>query len=266
MRTSNELAFGRLAFLGVVGALAAAGCLLTSDFDGVAGVRPATEAGPGDAGGDADTGALSPCTSGTHVVCTDFDHNGGTFPPPGWNSSIGDGGVVVLDDTTSVSPPRSLSARLEGASSPSAYITRQAFLASFKALTVSFDMRIVSCPPQGKSSTLVYVEPSTRVSYGLVFLSSGVQAIGASVNGTPTFFQLQKQVPEQTWSRVVLRIELKDTATSRLSVTVDGVTSVDTDAPGGPTKSSIQLNLGLVGGGAPTGCEVRFDNYVFDSE
>lgn len=250
-----------------LGATIAGGCLLTSDFDGVAGVRPGEAGGPDDAGTEASPG--SPCASGEHVVCTDFDHAGGAFPPPGWNSTVGDGGAMTMDDTTSVSAPRSLTARLEGANSPSGFLTRQAFLTAFKTLTVSFDMRIVSCPPQGKSITVVYVEPSTRVSFGLVFLSSGVQAVGASITttgGAPTFFQLQRQVPEQTWSHVVYRIELKDTATSHLTVTVDGATSVDSDAPGGPIKSSVQLNLGLVGNGVTTPCEVRFDNYVLDKE
>jgi len=256
----------RLAIAVAIAASVAGGCLLTSDFDNVAGDRPSAEGGT-EGGADAEAGASSPCATGDHVVCTDFDHAGGSFPPPGWNSTLGDGGVLVMDDTTSISPPRSLSARLEGANSPSAFITRQAFIASaFKTLTVSFSTRIATCPAQGKSITIAYVEPSSRVSFGLVFLSSGVQAIGASVNGTPTFFQLQKQIPEETWSKVVMRIELRDASTSHLTVTVDGATSVDTDAPGGPTKSSVQINLGLVGNGVSAPCEMRFDDYVLDRD
>lgn len=246
--------------------LAVGGCLLTSDFDGVAGVRPSTEAGPDEAGADADAGSSSPCAAGDHVVCTDFDHAAGSFPPPGWNNNVGDGGAMAMDDTTSVSPPRSLSAKLEGANGPSAFLTRQAFVTSFKTLTVSVDMRIGSCPPQGKSITILYVEPSSRVSFGLVFLSSGVQAVGASVNGAPTFTPLQRPIPEQTWSHVVWKIELRDATTSHLNLTVDGAPSVDTDAPGGTTKASVQLNVGLVGNGVTAPCDVRFDNYVVDKE
>lgn len=254
----------RLFIAVAIAASVAGGCLLTSDFDGVAGARPDGEGGA-EGGADVDAGS-SPCAAGDHVVCTDFDHAGGAFPPPGWNSNVGDGGALLMDDTTSISPPRSLSARLEGANSPSAYITRQAFIASFKTLTLAFDTRIETCPAQGKSITVAYVEPSTRVSFGLVFLSSGVQAVGASVNGVPTFFQLQKQIPEQTWSHVVLRMELRDASTSHLTVTVDGATSVDTDAPGGPAKASVQINLGLVGAGVSAPCEMRFDDYVLDRE
>jgi hypothetical protein len=266
--------FVAIAF-GAVGA--AGGCLLTSDFDGVVGTKPpaADEGGSGtdaaaDAGNGGDGGqteaAVSPCATGTHVVCTDFDEGTGGFPVPGWNNSANDGGVLTLDNTTSVTPPLSLHARVDGASSPEAYIYRQVFLPTFTALTVAVDMRIVACPPQGKSLTAIYVEPSAKASFGLVFLSSGVQAIGAGVNGAYTFFQLEQQVPDQTWSHIVYRILLKDASTSHLTLTVDGKKSVDTDAPGGALKTSVLLNLGLLGGAAPAGCEVQFDNYVLDKE
>jgi hypothetical protein len=263
----------RLPFLGAI-AFGAAGCLLTSDFDGIVGSKPtaATDGGPGtEAGGDAGDGgqaeaAISPCATGTHAVCTDFEEGTGGFPIPGWNNIAGDGGVLTLDNTTSVSPPLSLHARVDGASNPEAYIYRQVFLPTFTALTISVDMRIVACPPQGKSITIVYVEPSAKVSFGLVFLSSGVQAVGAGVNGAFTFFQLEQQVPDQTWSHIVYRILLKDASTSHLTLTVDGKKSVDTDAPGGALKTSVLLNLGLIGASAPSGCEVQFDNYVLDKE
>lgn len=261
---------------GIVAVGAAGGCLLTSNFDGVVGSRPAGgEAGAGEGGaidaGDAGTAeaAVSPCSSGgsgTHVVCTDFDMGTGGFPVPGWNNSAVDGGVLSLDDTTSVTPPLSLHARIDGNGSPAAYIYRQVFLATFTALTVSVDMRIVACPPQGKSVTVIYVEPSAKASFGLVFLSSGVQAVGAGINGAFTFFQLEQQVPDQTWSHIVYRILLKDASTSHLTLTVDGRKSVDTDAPGGALKTSVLLNLGLLGNAAPQGCEVQFDNYVLDKE
>jgi hypothetical protein len=252
---------------------AVSGCLLTSDFDGVVGVRPA-EAGQlvGDAGGDAgadataEAAATSPCATGTHVVCTDFDTAGAGFPVPGWNNVAHDGGVLTLDNTTAVSKPLSLHARADGAGTPQAYLYRQVFLATFTTLTVNVDIRIVACPPQGKSLTAIYVEPSAKTSFGFVFLSSGVQAVGAAVNGANTFFQLQQQVPDQTWSHLVYRILLKDASTSHLTVTVDGKPSVDTDAPGGAMKSTVLLNLGLLGDAAPKGCEVQFDNYVLDAE
>ncbi len=262
-----------LVAMGASAAGAASGCLLTSNFDGVVGSRPA-DGGAGDGGdgrgdgGDAGAAeaAVSPCASGTHVVCTDFDMGTGGFPVPGWNNSALDGGVLTLDNTTSVTAPLSLHARIDGASSPEAYIYRQVFLPTFTALTVSVDMRIVACPPQGKSVTIVYVEPSAKASFGLVFLSSGVQAVGAGINGAFTFFQLEQQVPDQTWSHLVYRILLKDASTSHLTLTVDGKKSVDTDAPGGALKTSVLLNLGLLGNAAPKGCEVQFDNYVLDKE
>ena len=52
----------------------------------------------------------------------------------------------------------------------------------------------------------------------------------------------------------------------KVRATVDGATSVDTDAPGGPAKASVQINLGLVGAGVSAPCEMRFDDYVLDRE
>jgi hypothetical protein len=258
-------ALGTIVAIGAVG-----GCLLTSDFDGVVGVRPGEGGAPSDGGtpldGTTDEAGGSPCAAGTHAVCTDFDQAGAGFPVPGWNNVASDGGVLTLDNTTSVTKPLSLHARVDGTGAPVAYLYRQVFLSAFTALTVNVDMRIVACPPQGKSLTAIYVEPSAKASFGFVFLSSGVQAVGAGVNGAYTFFQLQQQIPDQTWSHVVYRILLKDASTSHLTVTVDGKPSVDTDAPGGAMKTTVLLNLGLLGDAAPKGCEVQFDNYVLDAE
>jgi hypothetical protein len=245
----------------------AAGCLLTSDFDGVVGVRPATGVEAGEAGdGGGEAAAVSPCAAGTHVVCNDFDHPGGGFPIPGWNNVAADGGVMSLDNTTAVTEPLSLHVKVEGTSGAGAYLYRQPFLGVFKSLVVSFDIRIVACPPQGKSLTLVYVEPSAKASFGFVVLASGVQAVGAGVNGAYTFYTLEKQIPDQTWTHVVYRILVKDASIAHLTLTVDGVTSVDTDAPSGAMKTTGLLNLGINGETAPKGCEVQYDNYVLDKE
>jgi hypothetical protein len=255
-------------------ALGVAGCLLTSDFDGVVGMRPLAEAGQASESGGQDGGTdapgdgatSSPCATGKHLVCTDFDQAGNGFPVPGWNNVAGDGGVLTLDNSTSVTKPLSLHARVDGSGAPVAYLYRQVFLSALTTLTINVDMRIVACPPQGKSLTAIYVEPSAKASFGFVFLASGVQAVGAGVNGAFTFFQLEQQIPDQTWSHIVYRILLKDAATSHLTLTVDGKPSVDTDAPGGAMKSTALLNLGLLGDSAPKGCEVQFDNYVLDAE
>lgn len=244
---------------------AAGGCLLTSDFDGVAGVRPAGEGGAvADAGEEA--APASPCATGDHVVCTDFDHQGGGFPIPGWNNIAGDAGVLSLDNTTSVTAPLSLHAKVQGAGSPDAYLYRTPFIGPFTALTLSFDIFIVACPPQGSSLTLAYIEPSAKASFGFVMLASGVQAVGAGVNGAFTFFALEQQVPDQVWSHVVYRILVKDASTAHFDVTVDGKKAVDTDAPSSAMKTTALLNLGILGSSAPKGCEVAFDNYVLDKE
>jgi hypothetical protein len=270
-RPPEPRARARLAALtatSVLGLAGAAGCLLTSDFEDVANERPATPA-PTDAGDESfeEAAAPSPCATGDHVVCSDFDHQPGGFPVPGWNNSTGDAGVISLDDTTAVTAPLSLHVKVKGENgTPEAYLYRTAFVGAFRALTLSFDLFIVACPPQGSSLTLAYVEPSVKASFGFVMLASGVQAVGAGVNGAFTFFQLEQQVPDQVWSHVVYRIMVKDASTAHFNLTVDGKKSVDTDAPSSAMKTTALLNLGILGSTAPAGCEVAFDNYVLDKE
>lgn len=248
-----------------------AGCLLTSDFDGIVGgspgARPPDDAGAEDAAvPDGDAGQRSPCVSSDHVVCNDFDHEGAGFPIPGWNYSTSDGGALSLDDTTSISPPRALRARVQSEGEVSAYLHRQAFLGTFTALTARFDIRIVRCVPQGSSLTFVYMEPSARASFGFVQLMSGVQAVGAGVDGAFTFFQLERQIPEDTWGHIDFRITPKDNATVRFEVRLDDAVVVDTDAPSAAMRETALLNLGILTAQAPQGCEVAFDNYVLDVE
>lgn len=264
-RAGLRLAAFVVAGLSALGGVA--GCLLVSDFDGVAGVRPdGVEGGEAGDDGGADA-ALSPCATGSHVVCSDFDHAGGGFPVPGWNNADGDGGTLSLADTRSVTAPLSLNAKVLGnGGSPSAYLYRTPFVGAFTALTISFDMFIVECPAQGSSLTLAYIEPSAKSSFGFVMLASGVQAVGAGLNGAFTFFTLERQVPDQVWSHVVYRILVKDASTAHFVVTVDGQKSVDTDVPSSAMKTTVLLNLGILGTTAPKGCEIAFDNYVFDKE
>jgi hypothetical protein len=157
---------------------------------------------------------------------------------------------------------------VKGSGTVEAYLRRQAFLGTFKALITSFDIRIEACPPQGNSLTLVFIDPSMKASFGLVVLSSGVQAVGASINGAPTFFPLGQQIPDQTWTHVVYRILVKDASTAHLTVTVDGKNSVDTDAPSSAMQTTALLNLGILssGVGVPDGCDVQYDNFVLDKE
>lgn len=265
--SARSRAHAALSIATFAGVSAAAGCLLTSDFDGVAGVRPATEAGEAGDADIAETAPPSPCLAGGHLVCNDFDHAGGGFPVPGWNQAFTDAGTLTLDNTDSITPPLSLHAKVEGTVSAQAYLYRQLFVGTFKALVIAFDIRIVSCPAQGKSLTLVYVEPSAKASFGLVMLSSGVLAIGSSINGASTFFALEQQIKDDTWSHVVYRIVLKDVSTAHFNLTIDGKTSVDTDGPSAAMGQTALLNLGIIGSqGAPKGCEIVFDNYVLDKE
>jgi hypothetical protein len=247
-------------------AACAAGCLLTSDFDGIAGARPADDAGAVD---DAavEGGSASPCASGEHLVCTDFDHGSTALPVPGWNHATGDAGTIVIDESSSVSPPASLRAKVAGTTDVGAYLYRTAFTGAYTALIASFDVRIVSCPPQGNSLTLMYLRPGNNVAVGFVTLTSGVQAIGTKVGSDPdTFFTLEKQIPEGTWARIVLRFEVRSATTAHLTLTVDGQRAVDTDAPSAALANTAIINVGAQGSAASKGCEVAFDNVVLDRE
>lgn len=255
----------RLAAFATIAACAA-GCLLTSDFDGIAGVRPPTEGGAED-GAATDGGSTSPCATGEHLVCSDFDYGTTALPVPGWNHSTGDAGTLVIDESSSVSAPASLRAKVLDSKDVGAYLYRTVFTGSYTALVASLDVRIVSCPPQGNSLTLMYLRPGNSVAIGFVVLTSGVQAVGTKVGTDPdTFFALEKQVPEDTWAHVVLRMEVRSATTAHLSLTVDGQRAVDTDAPSAAVAQTTILNVGTQGSAATKGCEVAFDNVVLDRE
>jgi|GEM_PF-7047899 len=240
-----------------------AGCLLTSDFDGIVGVRPASDAAAEAA--DAGPDAASPCND-AHLVCSHFDHESGALPVPGWNHEILDSGTLNVDSTTAVSPPSAVHMRVAGSAEVGAYLYRQVFLGPFTRISIEVDVRMGACPARPSSLTLLYLEPSTRASFGLVVLSSGVHALGSSISGTPTFFPLETQLPTDAWAHVVYRILVKDAATAHLELTVDGKKGIDTDAPSAPMRQTALLNLGVLGSSAPGGCEVLYDNFVLDRE
>jgi hypothetical protein len=263
----RSLGSTRLRLASFIAIASVAGCLLTSDFDNIAGVRPPAEGGEGaveDAGANAD-GPFD-CNAATHTVCTDFDQTG-NLPVPGWSHATTGTGVLTLDEAAAVTSPRSLRAKIIGTNGTSAYIYRNVFLGSFKAVKVAFDVQIVACPAQGTSVTLVFLQPSETASFGLVVLSSGAHALGASVDGGSTFFNLEEQLPTGRWAHVVYDILIKDPSTAHFELLLDGKKVVDTDAPSSTIRPTTLLNLGALAlGGAPKGCEVLFDNYVLDKE
>lgn len=262
----------RVAVFLTMSALAAAGCLVASDFDGIAGVRPTGEGGAGDpdaAGGEGGGGtdAGGPCSEGEHLVCTTFDHGAPPLPVPGWNHDTRGGGTLTIDDRSSVSAPGSLRARVTGASEAAAYVYRQLFVGQVNALVVSFDMKVISCPAQGNSLTLVYVQLASQTAFAVATLSTGVHAAGSKAGtGTDTFFPLEKQFPEGAWAHVVFRIEKRSAVLAHLNVTVDGTKALDTDATTTAWQEMALLNVGANGAGAPNTCEVAFDDFVLDRE
>jgi hypothetical protein len=258
----------RVAAFLVMIATSGGGCLATSDFDGIVGVRPA-EGGPGDLdGGDAGAdGATSICDEGEHVVCTTFDHGAPPLPVPGWNHDTRNGGTLTIDETSSVSAPGSLRARASGTAEAAAYLYRQIFVGQPTALVMTFDINVISCPAQGNSLTLAYVQLASQTAFAIAILSSGVFAAGSKAGlGTDAFFPLEKQFTPGTWAHVVLRGERRSATTMHLSVTVDNARGIETDATTTAWQEMALLNVGMLGASAPNTCEIAFDNFVLDRE
>lgn len=261
------------AFLTMSAMLAVAGgCLVTSDFEGIVGTRPAGEGGVVDPDSGVDGAVDGPandiCGSAEHLACTTFDHGEPPLPVPGWSHAIATGSSLTIDDSSSVSAPASLRARASGATGDvGAYLYRQVFIGPAAALVATFDMKIVSCPPQGNSFTLFYLQVASQTAFAVAILSSGAQAAGNKFGaGTDMFFNFEKTAALDTWSRVVFRVERRGPALAHLNVTVDGARALDTDAQTTAWQETALLNLGANGGSASQGCEVAYDNFVFDRE
>ena len=247
-----------------------AGCLLTSDFDGVAGTAPA-DGGPGspsEGGGEASPGdgGTSPCTSGSHVFCSDFDDID-ALPVPGWTSKAMLGSLT-FDTASPRSRPHALVAKVKGSAFVTAYLLREGFLgATFTQAILDFDFRLTDCPAQGKNAlTFVFMQTGLSAAYGFVILSNGELAIGAQVSGMDNFFPLEKPVKAGVWTHISIRLAPTSPSVMHVSATVDGAKGVDTDAPSAAMKSTVTFNLGVQGATAALGCEVAYDNVVLDKQ
>jgi hypothetical protein len=281
----------------LVGALFVGGCLLTSDFDGIVGPPDAfggaTSSGVsstsstsssasssggtssssgsassssgtiGDGGSSGDAGQpVRPCAGDDYVFCTDFD-DGAQLPISGFTATQTQGSLVV-DDAASVSLPRSLRAQVMGNGTVGAYLLRDAALGTFASVTVTFDFRLVDCEAQlANSLTFVYLGTGVNVGYGLVILSSGTLAVGSAVSGANEFYPLERPVPKGVWKKIAIELTPSGADRMHLVATVDGVKAADAQAAGGPSKSTLTLNLGVQGQGAPVGCTVAYDNVVY---
>ena len=156
---------------------------------------------------------------------------------------------------------------VDGESETGAFLLRDVSLGSFASVKLTFDFRLVDCDAQTKNSlTFVYLGVGTGVAYGFVILSSGSLALGSVVGGDSAFYPLERLIQKDEWTRVGITLTAKTASQVHLNLTVDGETSVDTDAPTGPPKSTLQIELGVQGQAAPVGCHVAYDNVVLDKE
>ena len=285
----------RACVLVAAAALVPLGCLLTSSFDNVAGVRPIDgsiepmdaplgavvdgqliDAGSVDAADAADgkeTGTvLAFCASqaGKHTLCADFDEGGITSG--GFTKSTPNGTMVVLDGTQFQSAPNSMMAStpkaLTGTDRVEAILQKTLFRtpASF---SLAFDIRLGSCVVTGGALTLFVASPAAGHVYGFLITGSNTFAfteqhsLDSGLVGPKNTQVLPELVPG-AWTKVALNVSyVPDGGT--LSVHVDGMeiankSLVQAIVPDG----KVVLNLGANGSGPTEACVVYFDNLVFD--
>lgn len=269
LRVRSALALGS--------ALALAGCLITSDFDGIVGARPPGGSAEGSTpppavvppGSVTEAGSTaSPCDE-PHLVCTSFDD---ATLPAGWGNGAKSGGSIVLDPTIALSPPNALLTTLTsgndgGAGQPSATLLRDVSLGSFQKLTLTFDMRIVDCPAQlSNSLTFLFLRLGDDYGIGLVNLSSGTLAVGTHAEDGDKFVDLSPQVSPNTWTTISIEVVPTDTALT-LRASVNGRSAaLKEDGRLQPFTSTAQIGLGPTGAASPNGCKVAFDNVYADKE
>lgn len=264
------------------GAIALAGCLLTSDFDGIVGSAPdgsAEEGGassgttptpPGETGDGApgipDGSSPGNMCDAPHLLCTTFDTSA-TFPVP-WGRAESSGGTLAIEPVGR-SAPNALVGRLpDGADAdPEAVLLRDVALGTFSKLTISFDFRQSDCPAQvANSLTLLFMRLGADYGVGFVLLSSGTLAVGTHGTNGDVFYPLEQTVQPDTWTKITIEVT---PGTSELAIRalVDGQVAVNrSDAQLQTFNSTMSVGVGPTGVASPQGCTVAYDNIVADKE
>lgn len=268
----------------LTGMISLAGCLLTSSFDDVAGVRPADAAPPvddavpdgSDEAAETGEGGAPPFSCATqapaHFICSDFDE--GSITAGGWTLSQSAGGSARLDTAQFASPPAALIGRL-----PAVLDTTTASGILFqniknlvpKGVHMAFDMRIGSCQAMtGGSITLAVIAPVKAVTFGFVIQSNNAFAFAEqiTVDGGRTFtpHALSTMPAAGVWTRVKLDVTFTP-AKGSASVRLDDKEVLKTDVSGvTPDGSPVLLNIGTFSTGPNFPCDVDFDNVTFDPD
>ena len=253
---------------------ASAGCLLTSDFDGIAGTRSDAAAPSVDSGIEADApeaSAAFPCNPGEHLLCNNFDT--GPIDNSGWVVGLtGLGSKAVLDTTFFHSPPagfRSTIGALVKGMNAGGILRQTPAIGTFKTLIYAFDMRVLSCASLGNggSVTLAAMQPSGAVAFGVVLIDTNVYSFAQLdlTQGTFTPEPFTVAPKADTWQRVEIRLSLNASAAHAV-VMLDANKVVDVDEVPGTPSPSILLNIGANATGPISGCDVVYDNVTFDRQ
>ena len=271
-----------------ISVLSLAGCLLTSSFDDVAGVRPdggafdaanaadaveeiAVSSGGDDAGVEASTLGFCASAVPAHRTCADFDD--GKLEMGGWGSHGMLGGTATLDTVDFVSPPASFRSKLPAllANGESAGILFQNVGAKPSAMRYAFDLRIVSCLSRGGNGSIAIAQilPTEATLYKLVIRPSNLieflEVPQETDAGSSASHALLGQPKVGEWTRVVWKMTVAE-AGSQVELTFAGkpVLALTTTYGIKLDGTPIVLNLGASAIGPTDPCDIEFDNVTFD--
>lgn len=272
----------KLVFAAIVaGASSAAGCLLTSDFDGIVadGGQPNPGDGevPADDGGVGD-GSVSPpvdCDSGDFIVCSRFDR--GVITADGWRRQVEGTGFLELDQSTSVSAPASLRSRItyqndatgDGGAPPSAtaILLQNVNVGSFQRLRWGFDLKIGECEVNAASNgniTLMAIQHSATGVVGMLINRQGDTLNQTNLGtGVGTNAEFPAGLPRARWFHLDFGMTM-GAESNDVEVALDGVPNHAARFEPLPAHQNMLLNIGANSSSAAIGgCEVWFDNYYF---
>jgi hypothetical protein len=267
----------RIAAAALLAAASAAGCLLTTNFDGIVGVPPSpdanvpdaiVEAAGGDAGEDAADGSASFwCdTHPGHALCADFDEDGGTLLGAWWTSTYDQGGgSSSLDTTNYSSPPAAFLSDVPSGGAGGLLRTLPVLLTDFQ---YGFDFRVASsCTPTSNAAI-------TLASLGFQNVPNNIMGVLLSVNGWLLAFEqpgadggvvlytfpISPAPARDAWHTLEFSVTVG--GAGHVRGTLDGTSFVDSPLSYAPVQNgTVTLNAGVFG---PGPCTADYDNMTFD--
>lgn len=234
----------------------------------------ATDSGDVDARTD---GGVSPCATGTHTLCDDFDTAAALGAAPTWTASLlaQEGATISLATDLPFSAPRALSAAFpaDAGGNPAASLSR-GFVGPIGALDCSFMLRPETLDAKGLVQLLsITLPPPPASAYAPAYLELRLVdehtdlRVGAPfADGGPGFYVQRDLGPPLVgqWSSVRIRFSALTTA-PRLEIWLGGSLAADEPLTLGPVARAT-LELGVVTAIAGTrDWRVLFDDVVCDA-